>query len=86
MAQIKIEVSTRRKRILDALCLKQGVSLETLFEGKMLDLEMNAAGLDITESEEDQETHVVKLERKAKAADTERKAAVDNSNQVKVTT
>lgn len=75
MAQIKIEVTSRRKRILEALCLKQGVTMEALFEGKMLDLEMNAAGLDITESDEDQEAHVASFERKATRADTERKAA-----------
>lgn len=69
MAQIKLEVTARRKRILEALCLKQGVTLEALFEGKMIDLECNAAGLDLTDSDEDQEAHVQKLERKAKATD-----------------
>lgn len=84
MAQIKIEVTPRRKRVLEALCLKQGVTLEALLEGKMLDLEMNTAGLDTSDYDEDQEAHVVKLERKAKALDVERKAAlVDNPNPIK---
>lgn len=75
MAQITLKVTSRRKRIFEALCLRQGVEMEALFEGKMIDLECNAAGLDMTDSDEDQEAHVQKLERKAKATDEARKAA-----------
>lgn len=74
MAQIKIEVTNRRKRILEALCLKCNCTLEALFEGKMVDLECNAAGIDLMDSDEDQEASVVKLERKAKNVDAGRKA------------
>lgn len=74
MPQIKIEVTARRKRILEALCLKHECTLESLFEGKMLDLEINAGGIDVLESPEDQDAAVVRLERKANKIDTDRKA------------
>ena len=74
MPQIKIEVSARRKRILEALCLKQECTLEDLLEGKMLDLEINAAGIDVLDTAEDQDAAVVRLERKATKIDTDRKA------------
>lgn len=74
MPQIKIEVTARRKRIFEALCLKNDCDMEALFEGKMIDLEVNAAGLDLTDTPEDQEAAVVKLERKAASAKADRDA------------
>ena len=75
MPQIKIEVTARRKRILEALCLRQDCSMEALFEGKMIDLEVNAAGLDLTDTPEDQEDAVARLERKAAREQAEREAS-----------
>ena len=69
MPQIKLEVTARRKRLLDALCLRQDCSMESLFEGKMIDLEVNAAGLDLTDTPEDQEaaeSHAQELESQAR--------------------
>ena len=73
MPQIKIEVTARRKRVIEAICLKHDCTLEALFEGKMLDLECNAAGIDLTDSDEEQEASVQKLERKATTVDADRK-------------
>lgn len=76
MPQIKLEVTARRKRILEALCTKNDCPMEALFEGKMIDLECNAAGLDLSESAEDQEAAVDRLERKANRIKTEREARI----------
>jgi len=75
MPQIKIEVTARRKRIFEALCLKNDCNMEALFEGKMIDLEVNAAGLDLNDTPEDQEDAVARLERKAARAQAEREAS-----------
>ena len=74
LEEIKLKVTARRKRIIKALCLKNDCDMEALFEGKMIDLEVNAAGLDLTDTPEDQEAAVVKLERKAASAKADRDA------------
>lgn len=74
LEEIKLKVTARRKRIMKALCLKNDCDMEALFEGKMIDLEVNAAGLDLTDTPDDQEAAVVKLERKAASAKADRDA------------
>ena len=76
MPQITLEVPALRKRILEALCSQDACPMETLFEGKMIDLECNAAGLDLSESAEDQEAAVDRLERKSNRIKTEREARI----------
>lgn len=75
MAQIKLEVTARRKRILEALCIKHDCTVEQLLEGKFVDLECNAAGLDLSESDEDQDAAVTKFENKAAKAKAAREVA-----------
>lgn len=75
LEEIKLKVTARRKRIMKALCLKNDCDMEALFEGKMIDLEVNAAGLDLTDTTEDQEAAVARLERKAARAQAEREAS-----------
>lgn len=81
MPQIKLEVTARRKRILDALCLKNNCSIEQLLEGKFVDLECNCAGLDLSESAEDQEAAVVKFENKAAKIKAVRDASLEAAKQ-----
>ena len=54
--------------------------MEALFEGKMIDLEVNAAGLDLTDTPEDQEDAAARLERKAAREQAEDPAQTTTTN------
>ena len=65
MSQIIIDVTSQRKRIFDALCLKNNQTIEQMFENHLSCVEIREGGLDPTDSSMDQEASVIRLETRA---------------------
>ena len=72
MSQIVIEVTEQRKRVFDALCLKNDITIEQMFENHLACVENREGGLDPTDLPEDQEAAVKRIEAKALKAKAER--------------
>lgn len=65
MAQLIIEVTDLRKRTFDALCAKNGWTIEQMFEAHLSSVEQNEGRVFPEDSIEDQIAAVEKLEAKA---------------------
>lgn len=76
MAQIIIEVTDQRKRVFDALCVKNNQTIEQMYEAHMSCVEQREGQIDPSDTPEDQEASVVRLEAKAARLLSEREAAI----------
>jgi len=78
MSQIVIEVTEQRKRVFDALCLKNDITIEQMFENHLACVENREGAIDPTDSDADQLASVVRLEAKADRDQAAAQAKADN--------